>query len=380
MHLRKSLIFAAALVSMGAQAFDSRSELHAQIKVMPLGNSITRGDGGTQPYNSYRKSLKANLASRGVNIDLVGGRSDGNGTDNDHQGVPGFRADQIARDITFYLEDNPPEMVLLHIGTNDISSGEPPEEAIVDIEDIVDGIFSFNQSTKILLSSLVPRTDAENPDNIALNGLIRDLVDEKVGSGFLIWFVDQYGAITVDPNWATNLMSDTFHPNDNGYEIMADEFADAIQNAIVNPVPGIAETFERPGPALGSNWSVDPAYQLVNGEIANVDNGSFFPLAVWTSNPNPTEVRIEWSESASSLGINEGGLAVRLDKPTPDANGYFIWLGTSAGGRKSIFLWQIINGAPAISFPEFPYTLADPGPGDIFSCLLYTSPSPRDPE
>ncbi len=97
----------------------------APIRVMPLGDSITRGqgDGGTTgTYNGYRCSLKNRLAAAGVTIDYVGPLSEGRGTcaDREHAGWSGWTIAELNASAGAWVAANQPDVILLTAGTNDI--------------------------------------------------------------------------------------------------------------------------------------------------------------------------------------------------------------------------------------------------------------------
>ena len=119
--------------------------------IMPLGDSITHGldciggnrangrciSGGYMPVEEsagYRQPLYESLTDSGYTLDFVGSRQAGSLTssplvDDDHEGHGGWTAFDIAwgremngSDGVFaWLEQNPADFILLHIGTNNLS-------------------------------------------------------------------------------------------------------------------------------------------------------------------------------------------------------------------------------------------------------------------
>ena len=88
--------------------------------IMPLGDSITKGTDDSIPepeFVGYRETLYLDLINQGYDIDFDGGRSNGLFADPWHEGWGGFGADDI-RDLVYsWLQNNPADIVLLHIGT-----------------------------------------------------------------------------------------------------------------------------------------------------------------------------------------------------------------------------------------------------------------------
>jgi len=207
--------------------------IYAQYRIIPLGNSITMGRHG-EP-SGYRDDLATLLLNDGVNFIMVGSVNDGTGFYPKHEGHSGREACEIEANVNYWLNLNPADIVLLHIGTNDISHQIPLETAIQDIENIIDKIRDKNPQTKILLCSLVPRWEnwINRPQRTdQLNDLIFQLYNEKLSQGYNIYFVDQADAFYSNPNWKQEYMDDYAHPNDTGYHIMALTFYDVLSSIL----------------------------------------------------------------------------------------------------------------------------------------------------
>jgi len=206
-----------------------------QYEIMPLGNSITQGNHGLP--SGYRDDLAHLLLAEGIDFDMVGSMNDGSSFYPWHEGHSGWEADEINDQINNWLNNSSPDIILLHIGTNDISHGELNETTIVDIESTLDKIYSHNSQTVILLCSLIPRFDSlENrPQRTEeLNLLIKQLFNQKRNEGFRIYYVGQNEAFRSNENWTQDYMYDYVHPNDDGYHVMAVTFFNVLKN-IFNP-------------------------------------------------------------------------------------------------------------------------------------------------
>jgi hypothetical protein len=115
---------------------------------MPLGDSITYGytDGSLNNKMTvgYRQKLYLDLISLGYNIDFVGslisGESVSPAFDCDHEGWPGYTDDQVADKIYKWLDANPPDIVLLHIGTNALDTNP------ADVEQILNEIDRYSEN------------------------------------------------------------------------------------------------------------------------------------------------------------------------------------------------------------------------------------------
>ncbi len=224
--------------------------LEAQIRIMPLGDSITQGEDGSNPVGGYRDDLDHLLSSAGINFDFVGSLRAGDPSrfDVDHEGHGGWRADQLlygrpgqfeAGVLDDWLVAHPPDLVLLHIGTNDVSNGDPNSSTVSEIEEILDKIHRFNPDIKIFLSNLIPRKDSLNGVNDDLNGYIEDLYYRKKEAGYKIYFVDMHGLFVADPQWASDYLYDVVHPNNTGYALMARGWFQAILSALSGDASGV---------------------------------------------------------------------------------------------------------------------------------------------
>ncbi len=206
------------------------------LRIMPLGNSITLGYGSSSDFETdpdlsfgsgYRSKLETGLLSKGYAFDFVGSLNHGpSGYDNDHEGHGGWEADEIAFYIYQWLKDNPAEVVLLHIGTNDIG-GQDVAGIAEEINLILDRIDRYEKSTDtdivVILARIINRVDSDD-NTTALNIAIQDLADARNDDNDNnIVVVDMENALAYPAD-----MSDSVHPNDDGYANMADVWLDAI--------------------------------------------------------------------------------------------------------------------------------------------------------
>ncbi|MCI0691672.1 Ig-like domain-containing protein [candidate division KSB1 bacterium] len=345
----------------------------AQVKIMPLGDSITHGVGSTVvdgAVGGYRDDLASLLAGAGINFDFVGTLNDGAGFDADHEGHGGWRADQIETNIFSYLNATQPDVVLLHVGTNDISQDQPNTSTILEIESIVDEIHDFDAAIKILVSSLVPRNDQYDDTTTALNALIQALVKQKHQNGYTIFFAGNNLVFKANPNWQADYLADFEHPNDSGYALMAEVFFNAIQIVLTETGAPVTDNFNRS--KLGATWVATPALQIVNNEMDNTSNVyAWDQIAIYAAQSNPQAVSFKWGSAADQAGISESGLALGLDKAAVEANGYLIFREPSG-----LSLWTIENGQPSIPVQQnIPASRPFPKAGDTFKVVMSSDAS-----
>ncbi|MDZ7261111.1 MAG: Ig-like domain-containing protein [candidate division KSB1 bacterium] len=137
----------------------------------------------------------------------------------------------------------------------------------------------------------------------------------------------------------------------------------------------IVDNFNRPGPALGSDWVADPEFKIVSGELANTSTEERWDfMAVYKARKNPTEVSIKWGTAADAEGIGEGGLALMLDAASPNASGYLAWIRTDV---RKLYMYTIVSGVPGSFVGGVPFSESLPNPqaGDVFKVVMSSDAS-----
>jgi len=218
------LMFLGSIFSAGAAGDD--------VKIMPLGDSITRGYWGSPSHNGYRKPLYDKLTDANYNFDFVGSGipTEGNCPDPNHEGHDGWHADttgpnDILGQVYNWLTANPADIVLLHIGTNDITVGG---QNVNEVNSILNEIDRFSTDTKVILALIVDRVP-HSPATTQYNQDVNNMAQSRIAAGDNIIIVDMESAL----NYSTD-MPDNLHPNDTGYAKMADVWFNAL-NSILPP-------------------------------------------------------------------------------------------------------------------------------------------------
>jgi len=195
---------------------------------MPLGDSITSGH-GSSPW-SYRRDLWDDLGAAGYDIDFVGSQRGGRFGDPDHEGHPGFRIDQLDAPVAQWLTTYRPDLVLLHIGTNDMAQNYLPETAPIRLGLLIDKITGILPEAAILVASLIPAGDASIQRRIdAFNARIPEVVGTRAQRGDRVYYIDIASALTPSD------LTDALHPNDTGFRKMADRWMRALTALLPPP-------------------------------------------------------------------------------------------------------------------------------------------------
>lgn len=199
------------------------------VQAMPLGDSITYGS-GDPAWNGYRAELYQALTGAGDAVDFVGSMASGTCADPEHEGHRGWFANQIRDNIFGWLVNTPADVVLLHVGSNDISAGQSAAGVRDEIAQILGQIDAYEQSAgagvTVILAEIINRRDPlsdEGLETSILNGLLRDLAEARAAAGDRITAVDQESALCYPAD-----MADTVHPNISGYKKMAGVWFSAL--------------------------------------------------------------------------------------------------------------------------------------------------------
>jgi len=341
-------------------------------RIMPLGDSITRGhfNAGSSPEGGYRDDLALMLTAEGVAYDFVGSLRTGIGFDRDHEGHSGQTADYIDANVTSFLQARSPKAVLLHIGTNDITEDQSPAGAVAEIASILDKIINFDPEIRIVLCSTIPRKDIRNPQSDELALLLEELYYEKRAAGYLIFYAGQNEIFKVNPNYKTAYLYDSVHPNNTGYNVIAQVYLNNLLTALTHDDAFITDNFNRS--TLGIAWVGDQEYGIAGNQLTNTGTSPTWTyLAVYLAQADPDEASMQWSSSSATAAVRQGGLALRLDAISSNASGYLAYIDDNA----MLQLWTINIGERGHLVQSSASALPAPLPGDIFRVSLTTDGS-----
>nr|WTA65562.1 FG-GAP-like repeat-containing protein [Micromonospora sp. NBC_00855] len=212
-----------AAISTTFRAILPRGE--TALRVMPLGDSITYGVGVSDPEGTgYRARLWSGLSDAPV-LDFVGSMNSGTLPDRNHEGHPWWRIADIDRQVDCVIPRYRPNVVLLHIGTNDMQFNDAVDDAPARLEGLIGKIVRLAPETTVLVAKLVPAFNTGANNNVQrYNAAIPGVVDRFRAAGKRVRLVDM-GAVTRAD------LTDTVHPNAEGYRKMADAFLGAVRSA-----------------------------------------------------------------------------------------------------------------------------------------------------
>ncbi|QKW19054.1 hypothetical protein HUT16_08245 [Kitasatospora sp. NA04385] len=201
------------------------------VRVMPLGDSITWGV-GSATGGGYRQPLADLIAQQSAyTVDFVGSMRNGPGSDAENEGHSGYSIDQVRASVDRWLAMARPDVVLLHVGANDLDHGSQAGAADRATA-LVDRIFADRPGITVIMQGVVPTSPGLNNQLTSgqlaqYNDRMRQLAPVEQQQGRHFTFVD--GPALATAGASVPEMVDGLHPNDSGYARMARTFYGALQ-------------------------------------------------------------------------------------------------------------------------------------------------------
>jgi lysophospholipase L1-like esterase len=205
-------------------------------KIMLLGDSITYDESiandrpNARPASQrhgYRNYLYYKLKDANYNFNFVGSRSAGSAIrpsfDTDNEGYPGIKSNELASRIYNLLKMNTPDIILLHIGTNDTRDSS----SISGLKNLLNEIDRFesnyNHHIKILLAKIIRSKDSSrNATIVDFNSNLVNLVNSRNDD---IKIVNMYSGAGI----SNGDMADYLHPTYGGYSKMASKWFSSVR-------------------------------------------------------------------------------------------------------------------------------------------------------
>jgi lysophospholipase L1-like esterase len=218
-----------------------------RLKIMPLGDSITWGTPDLS-YGGYRHLLGTLLSNDGYSFEFVGSGQSGLIPSPNNEGHFAWTIPQIKNGIDSkgWLETYQPDIVLLHIGTNDLRPRVGGAASAPDIlSTLLDDILARLSQAHVIVAQIIPF--GRGPDQVhqSYNAAIPGIVASK---GPRVSTVDMQNILSRSD------YADGFHPNAGGYDKMARAWEPAIRAVI----PGSAQRDETPAPRGASAAAAVP--------------------------------------------------------------------------------------------------------------------------
>jgi lysophospholipase L1-like esterase len=206
-----------------------------RLTIMPLGDSITWGTPAPR-YGGYRHLLGTLLAHDGYSVEFVGSGQSGLGAipSPNNEGHPGWTIRRLMKgiDSAGWLETYRPDIVLLHIGTNDLRPRVGGAAAAPDnLSALLDDILRRLPRAHVIVAQIIPFRPGPDPDHQSYNAAIPGIVASK---GARVSVVDMQNVLSPSD------YADGLHPKAVGYDKMARAWEPAIRAAASAPsAPGV---------------------------------------------------------------------------------------------------------------------------------------------
>ncbi len=202
------------------------------VRIMPLGDSITQGDAD---HNTYRRPLWKSLEADGYDVDFVGslrahhrGPPPRNDFDRDHEGHWGWSVDEILDRIRGWVEESEPDVILIHLGSNDVFQGEDIESTLDELVELIDAVRESRPEATFLLAQIIPTARADANAGIReLNARIPELAASKSSAASRVVVVDHFTGFD-----ATRQTYDGVHPNADGEIHLSDRWLAALEELL----------------------------------------------------------------------------------------------------------------------------------------------------
>ena len=205
------------------------------IRYMPLGDSITAGYPGKQ--GGYRTLLWQLLVQQdGDDIDFVGSLSSGPPElgDPDHEGHGGWciagpcgghpeRA--VAPAVAGWMTQFRPDIVSVHLGTNDLNKGAHGVTAARRLDDLVARLYAADPGVDVILVQIVQGQDHAGEHEV-YDAAIPAIAARYRAQGRKIAVLDMSPLLSMPTNFV-----DGIHPTQFGYDIMARALHPAVSQA-----------------------------------------------------------------------------------------------------------------------------------------------------
>jgi beta-glucosidase len=163
----------------------------APTRIMCIGGSLTEG---SDSNTSFRRHLDGMLRRGGRLIDFVGSRHRHNhdGTEPDllrfdpeHEGHPGRDSAWFATNLPALVGNNPPDLAILELGTEDIAAAGSPDDALVssiinNIGQAIQTLRTQNPEVRIVIAEAIPIPGREKATS-SLNRRLASLADPSAG-------------------------------------------------------------------------------------------------------------------------------------------------------------------------------------------------------
>jgi lysophospholipase L1-like esterase len=197
------------------------------LKVMPFGDSLTQVGGTAMGFKGY---LLDKLYAAGSPVDYVGSQVASGPAglkDRDHEGHSGWQNSNFQPTAGGFVSTYKPDVVVYHVGTNDIWSNVDANTAIGRLRDVLTRIYAAKPDTHVVVAKIVRMNVGKEAQWQSYNSQIPGVVSGFAAQGRRISLADL--SATLAP---ADLQGDGIHVTDGGHRKMADAFYPVVKAAL----------------------------------------------------------------------------------------------------------------------------------------------------
>ena len=192
-----------------------------ELRILPLGDSITRGEGSSDG-NGYRLALYDWLQLEN-DLEYIGRLTTGTMVDNHHEGYGGYPIGAIEALVTSHYPEQP-SLVLLMAGTNDVIRKHNLSTSSAALDKLINKVVNAYPDAVVLVAEITPLLEPKREvRRLEFNSAIPGVIKKYADDGKHIAVVDMG---RVKPEYIN--ATDGIHPVDEGYRLIADAWYGAI--------------------------------------------------------------------------------------------------------------------------------------------------------
>ena len=211
------------------------------IHILPLGDSITQGGKTDREEYTYRYPLFKMLMEAGVDFDFIGSLDaglqpgaawpekeiEGRRFDPDHEGHYGWKTARVLEMLPTWSQawDAPPDIALVHLGTND-QKAEDYDAAIVEP---LKGIVAFLRARNPRVVVLIGHLNFNGGAALEIRPRVEAMAQALSTEASPVITVPHYRGWQEEPGQPDSDTFDWVHPNPQGQQKMAENWFEAMR-------------------------------------------------------------------------------------------------------------------------------------------------------
>ncbi len=210
-------------------------ESPSELKILTLGDSRVKGKRPT--HESYRYELWKNLIDENWTIDFIGPETDTSTYpeyldqefDKEYGAYGGYTTSNMLEGLEHMLDAvETPDIVLLGIGGVDLLVTGDVEQAISNINEMIDILQSNNPDVTIFLEQIAPGVIYVKSQDILQD--FNDAIAET--AAYTTTSTSKVVSVDMARDWLNMYLADDVHYNELGAKIVADRYYEAIDEHV----------------------------------------------------------------------------------------------------------------------------------------------------